>query len=114
MNNLKELRELLQFLFGLQSALTGALEDGKFSRLDLLRFWSVVPLAKPAFENLGNPIQRYKALTPIEKSGLIEELKAGFDLPNDEVEGLIKDSLTLAVANIELAKRWANVGKVAA
>ena len=113
MENVKELRELLMFLFGFQGALVGALEDGKFSRVDLLRFWSVVPLAKPAFDNLGDPIKRYKALAPADKAGLVEELKAGFDLPNDEVEGLIEDSLTLAVANIELAKRWVNLGKAA-
>ncbi len=111
MENLKELRELLQFLFGLQGALVDALEDGKFSRFDLLRFWAIVPLAKPAFQNLENPIERYKNLTPTEKAGLIAEMKAGFDLPDDEVEGLIEDSLTLAMANIELAQRWARIGK---
>ncbi len=114
MENLKELRELLVFLFAFQGALVGALKDGKFSRLDLLQFWGVVPLAKPAFEKLGNPIQRFKALTPDEKAELIEDMKVGFDLPNDEVESLIEESLTLAVANIELYKRWANLGKTVA
>lgn len=113
MENLKELRELLTFLFAFQSATVGALEDGKFSRLDLLQFWGVVPLAKPAFEKLGNPILRFRALTSAQKAQLIEEMKVGFDLPNDEVESLIEDSLTLAVANIELYRRWASLGKAA-
>jgi hypothetical protein len=114
MENVKELRELLTLLFALQGAMVGALKDGKFSRFDLLQFWGIVPLIKPAFEKLGNPIERYKALTLDERAELVEELKVGFDLPNDEVETLIEDSLTLAVANIELYKRWASLGKVAA
>jgi hypothetical protein len=111
--NYKELKEILVFGFSLQDAITRTLEDRKVTWLDVFKFSSVVPTIKPAFENAGNPIERFKSLATDEKARLIEELKLGFDIPNDEVEELIEQTLNVVVTNIELGKRWASIGKAA-
>ena len=111
--NVKELQEILVFGFALQEAITKTLEDRRVTWLDVFKFSSVISTIKPAFENAGNPIERYKALTQQEKTNLLEELKMGFDIPNDEIEELVEQTLDVVVTNIALARRWASIGKAA-
>ncbi len=112
-DNYKELKEVLVFGFAFQRAIIRIREDNKVNWLDVFKFGDVVPTIKPAFENAGNPIERFRNLDPVEKEQLIGELKLGFDIPNDEIEELIEQTLDVVVTNIELGKRWASLGKAA-
>jgi hypothetical protein len=106
-----ELRELLRFAFAMQNAIKEVLEDKKVNVLDAFKFVPVLPTIKPAFEGLGNPIERLRELTPDERQILHDELIQEFDIPNDAIEALVEMTIENIAETIALAKEWAAIVK---
>lgn len=111
MNSLKELKELLTFGFTLVGAIVKTWEDKKVNVWDTLNFAPVVKTIKPAFDNLGNPIDRWNELTPGERQELFDWAFEKFDIPNDKVEELIERTLHQVTAIVRLVNDWKNVKK---
>lgn len=102
----KELKELLTFGFALQDAINRSLDDGDIDFQDIGNLWPVVVTAQAAFQNLGNPVERFRNMTPDEKAEIIGWAAERFDLRDDMLEYLIEDTLQEIVAVVLLAKRW--------
>lgn len=109
--NLKELKELLVFAFALQNAIKEVLEDKKVNFLDAFKFMPVLPTVKPAFEGLGNPIDRLRSLTPDELEELHEYFVREFDIPNDEIEALVERTIVNIAETIHLSTLWIALAK---
>ena len=105
-DNLKELHELLTFGLELTNAVVKTAADKKFKVVEVFNFTKVVPTISPAFEGLGNPIQRYKALMASEKQELFTALQSQFDIPNDDIEKLVEDTIEAVMLFFEVADRW--------
>lgn len=109
-NDYQELVELLDFGFDFQDGLNESLKDGKIDWKDAGNFFSLIGSAGPAFDNLGNPVERYRALTAAKKSDLMAHARERFDLNDDVLEILIEDTLDYIASTINravlLAGRW--------
>lgn len=110
-NNVKELRELLLFVFTIHKAIAEVLEDKKVKIWEVFKFSQVLPTIEPAFEDLGNPVDRYNSLTAEEKQELYQSLRQYFDIPNDELETLVESSIANAAELVSLGSRWAKFAK---
>lgn len=107
----QELSELLRFAFSLQNAIKEVLEDKKVNVLDAFKFVPVLPTIKPAFEGLGNPLDRLRELTPDERETLHQTLIDEFDIPNDAIESLVERTVQDIAGTIALAKEWSTLFK---
>lgn len=110
-DNLKELKELLAFGFAVQDGLVKSLEDGDIDALDLPNLWPLIGSAGPAFNGLGNPLDRLKALTPAERQELGRYAAFSFNIPNDQLESLIERTIGWAYGAFLLGKEWAALTK---
>ncbi len=107
-NNLKELKEVLDFAFGAVEAFNKAAEDGKFNLLDLQYLYPLWDKAAAAIKDIGNPLQRFLALTPQERQDLLSYVKLRFEIEDKELEYLIEDTLSALGSNVNLVKRWSS------
>lgn len=89
-DNFKELKEFVEFLFDLVNVYDKAKADGKLSLTDLQYLPGLFFSAQSGFNHLGNPVERWKAMTEADRLALIELAKTRFDLPNDELEMLFE------------------------
>lgn len=101
-----ELQELLQFGFNFQNALNASLADGKITGGDTPNLFPLIRSVGPAFNNLGNPIERYKRLPAGEREKLHSWAKERFDLADDVLEILIEDTFRELEGDIRVAMRW--------
>lgn len=110
--NIRELKEALAFGFELQNALVKTFEDKKVSWTDGWHFWGPVRTVAPAFNNLGSPVKRYTALSADGRTILRAEFREKFNLPDDELELLIEDTVVYleitVVKGVEIGRRWVN------
>ncbi len=108
--NLKQLEEALQFGFDLQKGITDSTKDGHVTVTDAWNFWPAVRSAAPAINDLGNPIKRYRELSPEGKDQLKAFAKEKFDIADDKLEQLIEDTFdyvdTVINIGVTLGKRW--------
>ena len=111
--NLSELQDVLAFGFDISDALQAAAADGSFDLKDVPKFLPLYGSAKAAIEGIGNPVARFKNLTPGERAELVEFAKERFDIPNDELESLIEDTLDAVVNILSISARWAHLRKAA-
>ncbi len=106
-DSVKNIIEVCEFGFSLQKSIHSALEDGKVTIWDTPKFVST-------FTKLGPAINDVKLVpteidTDEERALVLEYFKGEFDLPNDELEALIEDTLAEVNRLLELASRWKNI-----
>lgn len=105
--NQKELRELLAFGFDTFEAFqTSLADDGRITRKDLPNFFTPGLSVTAAFDKLGNPVKRWNGLSKTEKFDLITFAASRFDLPDDQLEDLIEDTLREVAGDIRLVLKW--------
>lgn len=109
--NEKEIRELLEFGFDAQDAINNSLaNDGRIDAKDFPYLFPLLSSAGPAFENVGNPLARWKELSQAAKDRVKAWAKERFDLIDDYLEFLIEDTLVFVGTTIEgsirLTNRW--------
>jgi hypothetical protein len=110
-NNVKELKELLDFGFAVQDALVKSLEDGKVTTTDAINFFPVISSAGAAFNNLGNPLIRFKQLDQNQRRELGLYAAKRFDIPHEVLENLIERTLVWAYGTLTLGLEWAVFAK---
>lgn len=96
-DNLKELQELVDFLFDAPEIFLQAKADGKIDLRDLPLVWPLFTSAQDAYEDLGNPAARFRACSPEEKRTLFQKGKDRFDLEDDVLESLVERWLDAVV-----------------
>ncbi len=105
---IQETKELLEFGFNLQEAITKSLSDGKINLLDVPKFLGVIKTAGSAFSGINKIKAELADIAVSEKQELIEFARERFDLPNNQLEILIEDTLEEVLNIYKLATRWAN------
>ncbi len=100
--NLKELQELINFLFELPATYDKVKADGKIDFADLQYALPLFLSAKTGIEGAGNPLARWRSLTPSEKALVIDNVKAKFYLSDNALEGLIERWFEAGIVLAEL------------
>ena len=100
--NLKELQELIDFLFELPATYEKVKADGKVDFADLQYALPLFLSAKAGIEGVGNPLKRWRALSAAEKAIVIGNVKANFFLSDNALEGLIERWFETGVMLAEL------------
>lgn len=105
---IQETIELLEFGFNLQEAVTKSLSDGKINLLDAPRFLGVIKSAGSAFSGIQKIKSELADVSVSEKQELLAFARERFDLPDNELEILIEDTLEEVLDLYKLASRWAD------
>lgn len=107
-SNVEELKEILNFGFAVQEAVASSIaDDDQITKGDLPHLFPVIPAALAAIEDAGNPWERYKALSDEEKAELREYALERFDLPDEELEALIRETIVEISGDLRVARKWA-------
>ena len=105
---LKEIKEMLEFVFALGGAIDKALADGKLDYMDTIHIVPALMKMGPAIENVKDIPKELKDLSDAE----IEELKTwiadNFDIANDEIESYIEIGLNVVLSIYSLVKKITN------
>jgi hypothetical protein len=109
----KELKELLDFAFAIQTFLQNILKDGKVTWTDAQYIFPILGKVNPAIKDIGNPVARFRALSDAEKQLLIDFAEEQFALDRPVLESLIEDTLEEIVDDIRIIKRWSNYRRAA-
>lgn len=109
---MKELKEVLKLGIEIQKAMSDSLEDGKINLFDITEFIPVIMAAGKAIDGIGNVRNELKNLTLEQKAELKDYVKTEFDLPNDQLEILIEDTINVMLELYELTNRWVSYRKV--
>lgn len=98
MPGIQESKELIAFTLKLGNGLGASLEDGKLSFTDAPKFMDAMMAAPAAFQGISEVPAEMKDLDEAEKAELIAYAKTEFDIPQDKVEELVEEGLSLAIA----------------
>lgn len=93
----KELSELIKLLAAIGNGAGKAAEDGKVSWSDALYFSEAVMAAPKAIIGIDQVLAELKDLDAAEKVQLGEQIKADFDLPQDQIESVVEKVLQAAL-----------------
>jgi hypothetical protein len=98
MPDIKETKEALAFVLSLGNALGTTLADGKITLSEAPQFMGALMAAPAAFQGLTEVPAELKDLDDAEKAELMAFVQSEFDIPNDQIEGVIEEGLALALA----------------
>ena len=91
----KETTELLGFLFDLADATKASIQDdGKITFTDVPKFLAVAWKAPLAFGGIQEVPKELKELDAEGREAIMDYVRARFDLPDDQLEVLIEDTLS--------------------
>lgn len=93
----KETRELIALVLTSAKALGAALDDNKIDIKDALKLLPILRQIKPAFEGIAKIPEELKQLDQEQVKLLAQDFAKDFDLPNDQIEGLIEISLEIGL-----------------
>ncbi len=103
----KEIIEALDFGFDLMDHTSKALEDGKgISTVEALGYLPSFAKAPKALTGLTDPINRYRSLPAEARAEVQQFARNRFDLPDDQLEKLIEDTIQEVYGDIQVAQRW--------
>lgn len=107
MSDVSESKELLEFIVGLAQSLGNSMEDGKIGFEDLGYLLDVLQLAGPAFEGVAKVPGEMSQLDEEGKNELVEVVD-GLNIPQAEVEMVIKNGLKIALDLVEFIDKIKN------
>ena len=107
----KDIIEVLEFGFAMQKAIVDSASDGKWSLLDYTNFLSVIPKVGPAVENIAVVPKIIATATDVEKSEIMDYVRAKFELPDSDLEVLIEETLEQVLSIVSLGNRGSQFQK---
>ena len=109
---MKNSTELLRFIARVAAAIISSLKDGKVRLNDLPNFIPILPLIRPAFEDLPDAWDEFRKMSEVEREslafvlvdelGLNHEEQATKDLVNDAIDAAL--SLVRFVVKLKRVK----------
>jgi hypothetical protein len=102
MSDIVQTKELVHFGLSAGVAVAKALEDGKLSVIDVIKFLPVLKAAKEAFQGLDQIPAELGDLSDVEKAELVDMVKADFDLADDKVEAMIEAGFEVALNVLQI------------
>ena len=109
---IKETKELLDFGFKLQKAVSAALENGKVGVADFPEFFPALMASAKAFSGAEKVPSELADLSEEEIGELVAFAEERFDLPNDGLEMLVEETIEMALKVIALGADWAAYRRV--
>ena len=111
MTTIKETKELLEFGFNLQDAIRTSNSDGKITIMDAPNFFPVLMAGVRGIGGIQLVGAELLDLEDAEKNELIEFARETFNLPDDQLEILIEDTIAFLLDAAKLASRWGSYRK---
>jgi len=108
---IKETKELLEFGFKMQKAIVAAASDGKVDLTDAPLFFPPLMASVKAFGGIQGVSAELLNLDDVEKKELLDFARESFDLPDDQLEMLIEDTIAEILDLVKLGGRWARFRK---
>lgn len=109
----KELNDILDAGFTLQQGITRSLEDGKVGWTDTLNFTPFITKLPAAINGAEKVKDLFKNFTPSAKEKVFAHVAEKFDIPNEQKEILIEETINELLGDIVIANKWAKFRKVA-
>lgn len=109
-HGLTETKELLDFGFKLQKAITDSFADGKLQTLiDAPKFLPALIAAPKAFGGINRVHLEIGDLDEFEKEELMAFVRERFDLPDESLEVLVEDTIDQILSLYKITMRYANL-----
>lgn len=102
---MKELKELLSFVFALNDAVWKSLEDGQITFGDVVYLYETLKTAGPAIEGIDKIMAEFKNMTAEQREELMAFVREEFDLPNDTIEEIVEKAISIALDVIAFLKQ---------
>lgn len=109
-----ELNDILDAGFALQQGITKSLEDGKVGWTDTLNFTPFITKLPRAINGAEKVKELFRNFSPSAKEKVFLHVAEKFDIPDDEKEALIEETIDELLGDIVVANKWAKYRKVAA
>jgi hypothetical protein len=97
MSDIKETKELVQFLTILANSTDLALADGKFNFLDFGLFFQLIPQLSPALNGLKNVPEEILDVDAAERAELVQLIEQTLQLRAPNTEVLVEKGADLAL-----------------
>jgi len=110
----KEFNEILEAGFSLQEAITTSLADGKVTWTDTFNFSRFVTKLPAAIDGAEKVKDLFKNFSQTAKEKVFAYVAEKFDIPNDEKEVLIEETVNELFGDIVIANKWAKFKRKAA
>lgn len=110
---IEETKELLEWGFAVQEAISGSLEDGKINLADAPRFFPALVKSAKGIGGINKVGAELLDLSPTEEVELLDFVRERFDLPDDRLELLIEDTLYQLLEIYRTSRRWADYRRAA-
>lgn len=107
----KDTLEVLDFGFKASEAITDSLADGKINLLDLPNVLAPLTAAGVAVDGFKNVKNELLALDPAGKSVIETFVTDRFDIPSDQVEILVEETITAVIDLVSIGFKWGNYRK---
>lgn len=107
--SIKETKELVGFALFTVKAVGTSMSDGKIGFEDAWRMIELLQKAQPAFAGVAEVPAEIADLDSAEVDELKKYILSEFDIPNDQLESVIKDALMIGLA---LARLYGKVKKL--
>ena len=104
----KDTLECLDFGFKCQQAITESLLDGKVNLLDVANVLKPLMAAGSAIEGFRNVRTEMQNLTPEGKAIIHDFVSQTFNIADDLIEQLVKETIDEVIGDISVAFKWAN------
>ena len=103
---MKETKEVLDFVISLGNAVGESARDGEIDYSDVINFWEPISKISDAVYGSVDIPGEMSDLTSDQMAELVSYVKEKFDIPQENVEEIIEDSLSIGLSFISL------IGKV--
>ena len=107
---LQDLLEVMKFVFLLVDGTVKSLENKKWDWLsDPLNFLPAAKALIPAIQGIENVPDAFEEMTSEDQETVKQYFKTEFDIPDDELEGIIEDTFVAALDIKYLVERWIDI-----
>ena len=110
----EEFIEILDAGFALQYGIAKSNEDGKIDWSDTFNFSEFIRKLPAAISGSEKVIDLFKNFTEKAKTSILDFVGEKFDLPDEEKEALIEETIKELLGDIVIANKWARYRKQAA
>ena len=110
-DQVKDTLEVLDFGFKTQQAITDTLADGKVNLFDVPNVLKPLLAAGAAIEGFENVKVELTNLTPEGRAIVAQFVNERFDIPNEQLEALIEETVDEVIGDISVAFKWLSYRK---
>lgn len=111
MLGIENLKKMVKFSCDFTKQISTALADGKFQWNEIFGFFDEIMAIPGVVKSFPAIAQEIRDLTEDERDELNDYIQDEFDIPNDQVEAVIENSLSFAFSAVALVEQWKAIKK---